>query len=157
MNYRCPTEWAVRADYEFEHGRPAGAVNVPAFFSTAQGMTVNPEFVNQVSARKTFARVYVEFRPLPCEVDGGRKEERPNQAKLSASNYPGPVLIGGSNGILPAGISNRAEKALRRLVNPTFSDVGEPPSTRHPHVRRKVCYVARHNRCMLYKLPRPLL
>ncbi|CAN0128191.1 unnamed protein product [Ectocarpus sp. 12 AP-2014] len=37
----------VRADYEFEHGRPAGAVNVPAFFSTAQGMTVNPDFVEQ--------------------------------------------------------------------------------------------------------------
>ncbi|CAN0500841.1 unnamed protein product, partial [Scytosiphon promiscuus] len=42
----------VRADYEFEHGRPAGAVNVPAFFSTAQGMTVNPEFVNQASTCK---------------------------------------------------------------------------------------------------------
>lgn len=38
----------VRADYEFEHGRPAGAVNIPAFFSTAQGMTVNPQFVDQV-------------------------------------------------------------------------------------------------------------
>lgn len=37
----------VRADYEFEHGRPAGALNVPAFFSTAQGMTVNPDFVDQ--------------------------------------------------------------------------------------------------------------
>ncbi|CAM9681297.1 unnamed protein product, partial [Scytosiphon promiscuus] len=46
--------WAyvdVRADYEFEHGRPAGAVNVPAFFSTAQGMTVNPEFVNQIAEK----------------------------------------------------------------------------------------------------------
>lgn len=39
----------VRADYEFEHGRPAGALNVPAFFSTAQGMTVNPDFVDQVT------------------------------------------------------------------------------------------------------------
>ncbi|CAM9095132.1 unnamed protein product [Pylaiella littoralis] len=43
--------WAyvdVRADYEFEHGRPAGAVNIPAFFSTAQGMTVNRDFVDQL-------------------------------------------------------------------------------------------------------------
>lgn len=39
----------VRADYEFEHGRPAGAVNIPAFFSTAQGMTVNRDFVDQAS------------------------------------------------------------------------------------------------------------
>ncbi|CBJ27678.1 putative Ntdin [Ectocarpus siliculosus] len=46
--------WAyvdVRADYEFEHGRPAGAVNVPAFFSTAQGMTVNPDFVDQIAEK----------------------------------------------------------------------------------------------------------
>lgn len=41
----------VRADYEFEHGRPAGALNVPAFFSTAQGMTVNPDFVDQARKR----------------------------------------------------------------------------------------------------------
>lgn len=43
-----PSTLAVRADHEFEHGRPAGSVNIPAFFSTAQGMQVNPEFVNQV-------------------------------------------------------------------------------------------------------------
>lgn len=39
----------VRAEHEFEHGRPAGAVNIPAFFSTAMGMQVNPEFVGQAS------------------------------------------------------------------------------------------------------------
>ena len=39
----------VRAEHEFEHGRPAGALNVPAFFSTGQGMQVNSEFVNQAS------------------------------------------------------------------------------------------------------------
>eukprot|EP00752_Nemacystus_decipiens_P004566 g4167.t2 len=46
--------WAyvdVRADHEFEHGRPAGALNVPAFFSTAQGMTVNQDFVDQIAEK----------------------------------------------------------------------------------------------------------
>ena len=40
---------AVRAEHEFEHGRPAGALNIPAFFSTGQGMQVNTEFVSQAS------------------------------------------------------------------------------------------------------------
>lgn len=42
---------AVRAEHEFEHGRPAGALNIPAFFSTGQGMQVNTEFVSQASPR----------------------------------------------------------------------------------------------------------
>lgn len=41
----------VRAGQEFEHGHPAGAINIPAFFVTATGMQRNPEFVKQVAER----------------------------------------------------------------------------------------------------------
>lgn len=41
----------VRAEHEFEHGRPAGALNIPAFFSTGQGMQVNTEFVSQIAEK----------------------------------------------------------------------------------------------------------
>lgn len=40
--------WTVRTGDEFSNGHPAGAINIPAFFSTAAGMQPNPEFVAQV-------------------------------------------------------------------------------------------------------------
>lgn len=39
----------VRDGHEFDNGHPTGAMNIPAFFSTAMGMQVNPDFVSQAS------------------------------------------------------------------------------------------------------------